>query len=240
MRIVEMAMGPVSACNLTITPAFYFTQLDLSGPYMSYSPQHKRTTIKIWLIVFCCCSTSGIKIKTMDDYSTTAFIEAVTRFAVDHGFPKRLTCDEGSQLIKGCKEMKINILDIQQKLHRGRVDFQVCPVQGHNMNLSAIIANQINNLPLAIGDVSGDFECLNLITPNRLLLGRNNDRGIDGLILCDNPTKIIKDNKKAFNTWFDVCLTVHVPKLMKQSKWYSSDEINVGDVVLFIKHNSTI
>eukprot|EP00794_Sanderia_malayensis_P002418 gene2418-biopygen1304 len=50
-RTVEMAMGPVSACNLMITPAFYFTQLDLSGPYMSYSPQLKRTTIKIWLIV---------------------------------------------------------------------------------------------------------------------------------------------------------------------------------------------
>jgi len=101
--------------------------------------------------------------------------------------------------------------------------------------LSAVIANQIN-LPLAIGDVIGDFECLDLITPNRLLLGRNNDRAIDGLILCDNPTKIIKDNEKAFDAW----LTIHVPKLMKQSKWYSSDEINVGDVVLFIKHDSAI
>ena len=269
-RTVEMAMGPISACNLTIAPAFYYTQLDLSGPYLSYSPQHKRTTVKIWLIVFCCCSTSAIKIKTMDDYSTTAFIQAITRFAVDHGFPKRLMCDEGSQLVKGCKEMRINLIDIQQKLHRSRVDFQVCPVQGHNMNgkverkikeinnsiqktlnnqrlsllqwetLSAVIANQINNLPLAIGDVSGDFECLDLITPNRLLLGRNNGRSIDGLILCDNPTKIIKDNEKAFDAWFDVWLTVHVPKLMKQTKWYSSDEINVGDVVLFIKHDSAI
>eukprot|EP00794_Sanderia_malayensis_P002419 gene2419-biopygen1305 len=106
--------------------------------------------------------------------------------------------------------------------------------------LSAVIANQINNLPLAIGDVSGDFECLDLITPTRLLLGRINDRAIDGLILCDNPTKIIKDNEKAFDTCFDVWLTVHVPKLMKQSKWYRSNEIDVGDVVLFVKHNSTI
>ena len=106
--------------------------------------------------------------------------------------------------------------------------------------LSASIANQINNLPLAIGDVTGDFECLDLITPNRLLLGTNNDRAIDGLILCDHPTKILRDNEKVFDTWFDVWLTVHVPKLVKQMKWYTSDQINVGDVVLFIKHESSL
>ena len=269
-RTVEIAMGPVSSFNITIAPAFYYTQLDLSGPYSSYSPQHKRTVVKIWLLVFCCCSTSAVKIKSMDDYTTTSFIQATTRFAADHGFPKRIMCDEGSQLIKGCKEMKLNLLDLQHQLSRSRVDFQVCPVQGHNMNgkverkireinnsiektlqnqrlsmlqwetLAASIANQINNLPLAIGDVIGDLECLDLITPNRLMLGRNNDRAIDGLILCDHPTKIMRDNEKAFDAWFDVWLTVHVPKLLKQTKWYTSDKINVGDVVLFVKHESTL
>ncbi|XP_066933763.1 uncharacterized protein [Clytia hemisphaerica] len=269
-RTVQMAMGPIPIFNLTIAPSFYFTQMDLSGPYSSYSPHHKRTTVKVWLIVFCCCSTSAVKIKTMDDYSTTAFIQAITRFAADHGFPKRLMCDEGSQLVKGCKEMNVNLLDLQHHLSKTKVDFQVCPVQGHNMNgkverkiqeinnsiskslnnqrlsilqwetLTASIANQINNLPLAIGDVTGDFECLDLITPNRLMLGRNNDRAIDGLILCDHPTKILKDNEKVFDTWFDVWLTVHVPKLVKQTKWYVSDQISVGDIVLFIKHESSL
>jgi len=59
-RTIDMAMAPVSIYNLTIAPAFFFTQLDLSGPYLTYSPQHKRTTIKVWLIVFCCCSTSAV------------------------------------------------------------------------------------------------------------------------------------------------------------------------------------
>ena len=101
-------------------------------------------------------------------------------------------CDEGSQLVKGCKEMNLNLLDLQHQLIKTKVDFQVCPVQGHNMKgkverkiqeinhsiekslnnqrlsilqwetLTASIANQINNLPLAIGDVTGDFECLDL------------------------------------------------------------------------------
>ena len=59
-RTINMAMGPVTKYNMTIAPAFYYTQLDLSGPYLSFSSQHKRTTVKIWLLVFCCCSTSAV------------------------------------------------------------------------------------------------------------------------------------------------------------------------------------
>ena len=270
-RTIEMAMGPVSRFNMTIAPAFYYTQLDLSGPYLSYSPQHKRTTVKIWLVVFCCCSTCAVKIKVMDDYSTTGFIQAVTRFAADHGFPKRIICDEGSQLVKGCKEMKIDTINVQHQLSReSRIDFQTCPVQGHNMNgkverkireiktslekslnnqrlsilqwetLSSVIANRINNLPLAIGDVIGDFECMDLITPNRLMLGRNNEHALDGLVLCDNPTKLIKENEKLFNAWFEMWLVVHVPKLMKHQKWFESDTLAVGDIVLFTKVDSLL
>eukprot|EP00794_Sanderia_malayensis_P010652 gene10652-biopygen7789 len=270
-RTVEMAMGPVSPFNLTIAPAFYCTQLDISGPYQSFSPHHKRTTVKIWLIVFCCCATSAVKIKVMDDYTTTSFVEAFTRFSNDHGYPKRLLCDEGSQLVKGCKEMHFDYLDIRSRLMKTTsVEFDVCPVQGHNMHgkferktrevnssikknlqhhrlsllqwetLVSSIGNQINNLPLAVGDVSGDFECLDLITPNRLLLGRNNERCPDGLIFCDHPTKILTENEKVFNFWLEVWLLVHVPKLMKQSEWFDSDSINVGDVILFTKQESSL
>ena len=42
--------------------------------------------------------------------------------------------------------------------------------------LAAEISNSINNIPLAIGNITGDLENLDLITPNRLQLGRNNDR----------------------------------------------------------------
>ena len=264
-------MGPVSNCNLTIAPAFYYVQLDLSGPYQSYSPQHKRTTVKIWLIVFCCCSSTAIKIKVMDDYSTTSFIQTITRFASDYGFPKKILCDEGSQLVKGCKEMNVDLVNLKQQLQRDvKTDFQVCPVQGHNMNgkverkikeinksieksinnqrlsilqwetLSSAIANQINNLPLAIGDVTGDLECLDLITPNRLLLGRNNERSLDGLVLCDDPSKIMRENEKVFDAWFETWLLVHVPKLMKQHKWFDSDSVAVGDIVLFTKVDSVL
>ena len=39
----------------------------------------------------------------------------------------------------------------------------------------ASIANSINNLPLCLGNKVETLENLDLITPNRFLLGRNND-----------------------------------------------------------------
>ena len=90
------------------------------------------------------------------------------------------------------------------------IEFLVCPVGGHNVNgkverqirlikeyieknilnerlviiqwetLSSKIANNINDLPLGLGNNVSDFQSMDLITPNRLLLGRDNDRSPTG------------------------------------------------------------
>ena len=54
------------------------------------------------------------------------------------------------------------------------------------------------------------------------------------------PTKILSENSKIFNSWFEVWLLVHVPRLMHQHKWYKNETLNVGDVVLFLKHDSEL
>ena len=85
------------------------------------------------------------------------------------------------------------------------VEFQLYPVGGHNMNgrverkvreikgsiikslekerisllqwetLAFEIANAINDLPLALRNITSQFENMDVLTPNRLRLGRNND-----------------------------------------------------------------
>ena len=270
-KTIEAIMGPLPKTSFTIAPAFYSTQLDLSGPYKSYSPAHKRTTVKVWLVVYCCCSTSAVMINVMDDYSSPAFIQAFTRFSARHGFPKKVFCDEGSQLIKGTKDMTLSYTNIKSRLFKEQnVDFQTCPVGGHNVNgrverkikevnlslekfinnqrlsilqwetMSAVIANTINNLPLAVGNVT-DCENMDLLTPNRLLLGRNNERGPSGeFVVSKNPTQMIKENTKIYDAWFESWLVNHVPKLMKQTKWFRHENLHVGDVVLFKKVDSII
>ena len=80
-RCVNVAMGPISKYNLTIAPPFYISQVDLAGPFKAYSPHNKRATIKIWLVVFCCSTTSTTNIKSMDSYDSNSFILALTRFS---------------------------------------------------------------------------------------------------------------------------------------------------------------
>ena len=65
----------------------------------------------------------------MEDYSTTAFIQAFTRFSCEVRYPKKLLLNEGSQLIKGCTSMKLGIRDIKSRLSQNiKIDFETCPI----------------------------------------------------------------------------------------------------------------
>ena len=194
----------------------------------------------------------------MDNYDSNSFILAFTRFSCEVGYTKILLLNEGSQLIKGCKNMKLNFQDIRHQLHVNvNVEFQLCPVGGHNMNgrgerkireikgsiikslenerisllqwetLASEIANTINDLPLALGNITSQFESMDLLTPNQLCLGRNRDRSpIGPMMVTNNPEKLL-------NTCFQCWLISHVPKLMHHPKWFQTDrDVKVGDAVL--------
>ena len=134
-KAITIEMSSASTHNLGIASAFYATQVDLCGPFKVYSPHNKRTTTKIWLVVYCCMSASTALIKVMEDYSTTAFIQSFVRFSCEVGYPKFLSVDEGSQLVKGCESMKLTYTDIKRKLHKDSiVEFDACLVGGHNYN----------------------------------------------------------------------------------------------------------
>ena len=108
--------------------------------------------------------------------------------------------------------------------------------------IAAITANCINNLPLALGDATGDIENLDLITPNRLLLGRNNDRSpVGSMSVSDSYDKLLATNDRIFKAWFENWLVSHVPKLMDQPKWFKGErDLKVGDIVLFLKQDSEL
>ena len=128
-------MGAVSSQNLAIAPAFYITQLDIAGPFSAYSPHNKRTTIKIWFVVYCCSTTSAVNIKVMENYSASAFLQSFIRFSCEVGYPKILVSDEGSQLVKGYGDMHLSFSDLKGKLHMNMdVEFDLSTIGGHNMS----------------------------------------------------------------------------------------------------------
>ena len=206
-RTVDVMMGSASKEQLKVAPPFYITQVDLCGPFNSYSSHNKRTTVKVWMAVFVCSTTGMTSIKIMEAYDTAQFLYSFTRFANEFGFPKKMLADEGSQLVCGCESVVLNMTDLQSALNRDLgIDFETCPVGGHNFHgrverkirtikdilirsvhnarlsvlewetLCSEIANSINDLPVAIGNETDDLENLDLITPNRLRIARNNSR----------------------------------------------------------------
>jgi hypothetical protein len=147
-------------------------------------------------------------------------------------------CPVGGHNFHGKVERRIN--HVKESLNKSIHNERLGILQWETM--AASIANCVNNLPLALGDIKGDFEVMDLITPNRLLLGRNNERSPDiPLTVVNDYDKIIKQNEKVFQSWFECWLISHVPKLVDQPKWFKSDrDLKVGDVVLFLKQESEL
>ena len=265
---LRVAMGSKNEANLCIAPAFYVSQVDICGPFESFSNVNKRGKVKVWIVVFVCCATGAVDCKVMEDYSTTGFILAFIRFSCHHGYPKKLLPDYGSQLIKGCKDMTISFYDLKHKLETEYgISFEACPVGAHYVHgkverkiqqvkksiekevvlqrlsilqwetLCCQIANSINNLPIGLGNKTEDLENLDLLTPNRLLLGRNNSRSPAApLVLSDDVKRIIEANENIFKTWFEGWLVSYVPTLVDRPKWFENDRnLSEGDIVLFLK-----
>ena len=272
-KLIEVSMGPKPESALCIAPAFYNTQVDICGPYESYSNSNKRAKVKIWFVVFCCSTTGAVDCQVMEDYSTDSFVLAFICFACRYGYPCNLYPDYGSQLLKGCKDMVLSFSDIKHELHTEYgVQFEPCPVGGHNVHgkverkikeikrsfqrnltghrLSVIqwetlgkqVANSINNLPIALGNKTECLENLDLITPNRLILGRNNNRSpTEPLVLSNDVKGIISTNADIFTVWFKAWLVSCVPSLIRQPKWFKTTEnLRVGDVVLFLKNENEL
>ena len=267
-RSIDVAMGPIQGVNLCIAPAFYATQVDIFGPNKAYSSANKRATIKVWFLIFCCCTTGAVDIRVLEDYSTDAFVLGFIRFSCRVGYPRYLLPDAGSQLVKGCEDMSYSFVDAKQKLFvEHGVDYVPCPVGAHythgkverkiqevkksvsitvqNERLSVVqwetlmaqVGNSMNNMPIGIKSKISNLEELDLITPNRLILGRNNDRcGNSPLVIVPDHKKMIQSNANIFRAWFEAWLVSYVPTLVERSKWHKTDKpINIGDVVLFLK-----
>ena len=121
-------MSPTSKHQLCVAPPYYVTQCDICGHFLSYSKHNRRTKLKVWIITFVCATTGMTNLKVMEGYDTTQFLLSFSRFSCEAGFPKLLLVDEGSQLVRGCDNMVINMVDVRGVLNREYgIDFKTCP-----------------------------------------------------------------------------------------------------------------
>ena len=161
-----------------------------------------------------------------------SFSDIQHRLSVEHGVSFQ-TCPVGAHYVHGKVERKIQTVrrSIEKELGNRRLSLLQWETLGQQ------IANSINNLPIGIGNKIADLENLDLLTPNRLLLGRNNSRGPTApLVLSQDVKKIVETNSEIFKAWFKSWLVSYVPTLMDAPKWFRNDrDVAEGDVVLFSK-----
>jgi hypothetical protein len=74
------------------------------------------STVKVWVIVFKDTASGTIFVHAMEKCDTEAFIMAYMRFAARFCHLMKLFPDEGSQLLKACKEMEISWMEVSKDL----------------------------------------------------------------------------------------------------------------------------
>ena len=136
-RMVKTEMGKIHENRLTIAPVFWNVQIDIMGPFLAHCEHNHRSSVKIWGLVFKDPASGAVYTHVMQGYDASSFVLAYTRFACRFGHPNQIFIDEGSQLIKGCKDMEISWTDISKTLngeYKVGLNFKTCPVGGHNFN----------------------------------------------------------------------------------------------------------
>jgi hypothetical protein len=101
----------------------------------------------------------------------------------------------------------------------------------------AFISNELNCVPLCLGGKYSNLDHLDLITPARLIMGRNNLRAPVGLVQADVPSAMMKNMEDVSVAWWKVWESEWLVQLVpKPNKWLEgAPDVKVGDVVVFLR-----
>ena len=176
---------------------------------------------------------------------------------IDEGSQLKAACSK--------MELNLTDIQTGLKSFETGISFSTCPVGGHNFHgvversvmevkklfqvcfqglkldvLSfetafAKISNEINNIPICLGSKTDNLEHLDLICPNRLLLGRSNKRALESSVTMDTPSRLLSQLQLVSDSWWHVWETEKMLDIIpKPSQWNrTSSPPSEGDVVIF-------
>ena len=137
---------------------------------------------------------------------------------------------------RGRVESRVKILRNMLEKFSINTDIAISVLQWET--IFARVSNTINDVPIAkctqtkVSDPGWD-----IITPNRLMLGRNNQRCLEGHITLSkgvDSEHLLRKIQNISKTWY-LIFTERIHHLIpRPSKWNKSDDIRVGDICLFM------
>ena len=104
------------------------------------------------------------------------------------------------------------------------------------------LANELDNLPMAKGSTSNANDLgWEIITANRLKLGRNNSRSLEGPMYLSakvGPEQMLKRQQDIQAYWYQMMLDRLHHLIPKPSKWSKTDEAKVNDICIFVYNDN--
>ncbi len=196
---VEQKMAILPAEIQVQCPPFTNIGIDLSGPLVVHSMTNKRSTMKVWNVIFVCLNTKAVAMYIATGYATSDFMLAYDSHTHDRGLPNKVHSDKGSQLVAAGKEVVEYEWDriAKEAAAKGTTwDFAPAGVKKFKRSFEVLygktrmnyaelscavkrIANVLNERPLAIQKSHvhhPDEDFLVPITPNMLLTGHTGNR----------------------------------------------------------------
>ena len=181
------------------------------------------------------------------------------KLMIDEGSQLKLACKAMEMNITDITNQLFNKYSVG-------IEFRTTPVGGHNQNgvversirsvkelykkvftgikmdimlyetAFAWISNQLNNLPICIGNRTQNLDSVDLITPSRLLLGRASTRASGGYARIEPPSKLVQKLDLVYDSWWNTWekekLTDFIPQPRQGDG--ASVVVGIGDIVLIL------
>ena len=142
-RYLEQMMGPLADSQLSISPVFYCSLLDLWGPVRTYCPGYERTGYtrgsvshakhyEVHFMVVACVVTGAVNLQVVEKKDTGAILDGLSRFFNECCVPKVMLPDADGALMEALREGVIELSNLEGTLAvEYGIQFEPCMPQGH-------------------------------------------------------------------------------------------------------------
>merc|ERR1719233_2650572 len=141
-KLLKQIMGPLADSQLTISPVFFYTLVDLWGPLTSYVPGYEKLGVtratadksyNVYIMVFVCAATGTVNCQVIEGKTAEYCMDGFTRFFCETTVPKIVFTDAEGGLLKALKEGEVDLMDMAGNLKQNQgIAFETCVPQGHS------------------------------------------------------------------------------------------------------------
>ena len=262
-------MARTSPLKLTLAPAFFSAQVDIAGPFYAIVRRTSIKVWALVLVCISTTATSITAMECYDTKSfVKALLRHSARYGYpkyllpDHGSQLVKGCSDAKfsffdlqKTLHTSQSFEVRISAVQNSEEHGLVERRIRTLReildrlAPGKKASALdwetvfceISNVINSLPLAMmRRLKSQDEVADFVTPNTLLLGRNNNREPAGTFqFSSNVGRIIEVNRDIIEDFYQILFSLWqflIPRAKVSGRWrVSLDKLACGDIVMFQK-----